>query len=140
MKESLSIFQGENLDLGFKSKCLITSRRGEKKSVLKSGRVRSRLLCKCSATPSGSPLYLYLSTPPQTCAPPSGLGSFQDKYLHAGLAKHTLFTLSLGNQRGGPQLMDPVLGYDGEFFILAHAYAHSQTHIIAFSRPCYQAS
>lgn len=49
-------------------------------------------------------------------APPSGLGSFQGKYLRDGLAKHAVFTLSPGNHRGGPRLMDPLLGHDGELF------------------------
>lgn len=49
-------------------------------------------------------------------APPNGLGSFQDKYLRDGLAKHPVFTLSPGNRRGGPRLMDPLLGHNGELF------------------------
>lgn len=81
------------------------------------------------------PVYIPPHTPVGVCVTGVGWGSFQDKYLRAGLVKHTLFTLSLGNRGGGPKLMDPLLGDDGD---LLSRRGHK--HIIAFFRPCYQAS
>lgn len=74
-------------------------------------------------------------------APPSGLASFQGKYLRDGLAKHALFTLSPGNRGGGPRLMDPLLGHDGElFYWRTHTHALKHTSSPPISAPVIRAS